>query len=84
MAAAGGWRRRGSVGAGHAGGASRVAELGARHAAADDDAELQAAQGLLRPRGRPEDTLERMRLLGILIFHILSRNFIEIRLSTIK
>ena len=33
-------RRRGSVGAGHAGGASRVAELAARHAAAADDAVL--------------------------------------------
>ena len=42
MAAAGSRRRRGSVGAGHAGGASRVAELGARHAAAADDAELAA------------------------------------------
>ena len=35
-------------------------------------------------RGRPEDTLERMRPSGILIFHISSRNFIEIRLSSIK
>ena len=35
-------------------------------------------------RDRFEDTLERMRLSGILIFHISSRNFIEIRLSTIK
>ena len=41
MAAAGGRRRRGSVGAGHAGGASRVAELGARHAAAADNAVLE-------------------------------------------
>ena len=52
LAAAGSRRRRGSVGAGRAGGASRVAELGARHAAAAGDAELQAAQGLLRPRVR--------------------------------
>ena len=52
MAAAGGWRRRRSVGAGHAGGASRVAELAARHAAAADDAVFKPALALLRPRVR--------------------------------
>ena len=57
VAAAGAWRRRGSVGAGHAGGASRVAELGARHAAAADDAVRQPALRFLRPRIRLRDQL---------------------------
>ena len=66
LAAAGSRRRRGSVGAGHAGGASRVAELGARHAAAADDAVLEAAPGLLRARVRivGESTLPPLPLRG--------------------
>ena len=57
-------RRRGSVGAGHAGGASRVAELGARHAAADDDAVLKPALGLLRPRVRVIGELAVVQVIG--------------------
>ena len=64
VAAAGGQRRRGSVGAGHAGGASRVAELGARHAAADDDAVLKPALGLLRPRVRVIGELAVVQVIG--------------------
>ena len=55
MAAAGSRRRRGSVGAGHAGGFSRVADLGEREAAADDDAIREPALGFLRARVRVRD-----------------------------
>ena len=57
VAAAGGRRRRGSAGAGHAGGGSRVADLGAREAAAADDAIREPALGFLRARVRVRDKL---------------------------
>ena len=57
VAAAGSRRRRGSVGAGHAGGFSRVADLGEREAAAADDAIREPALGFLRARVRVRDKL---------------------------